>query len=52
MSNDAKNVVIKELIYISDHDIMINMENTAETISRLLDVIAALEARLSTLDNL
>lgn len=52
MSSEAKNIIPKELIYVAEQAIMNNMENTAETINKLLELVQLLEARLTELDNL
>jgi len=50
MSSRSDDIIVKELIYVDDKAIMNNMENEADTIKLLLEVIRNLEARLTALD--
>lgn len=50
MSSKSSDISTPELLYVENKVIMINMENTSDTIKKLLEVIRNLEARLTDLD--
>lgn len=43
-------VVVKELIYVEDRDILYNMENIITTLNEIKDAIQQLEERLKALE--
>ena len=45
-----REVVVKELIYVEDKDILYNIENIIETLNEIKDAIEDLDKRLKALE--